>query len=132
MCFVVGVAGIRDARRCSGRRTDAHTGVALGDGVAQDSHFHWQVRASQHDLMQACPVAAMGFRAIEAAEAWVAHFGGEVGSMLGRAALQCHWQSQYCKAPAEVGVEQERQHRQAVAAHEVVVRCLVGHSMTLV
>lgn len=105
MCVVVDVAGIRDGRRCSGRHTDAHTGVAPGDAVGQGSHFHSQVRASQHGLMQACPVAAMGFHAIEAVEVGVAHFGGEVGSMLGTVALQCHWQNQDCKAPAAVGVE---------------------------
>ena len=51
-------------------------------------------------------------------------FGDEVGSMLGTAASQ----RQDDMLSAAVEVEWERRRRQAVAAHEVVVRCLVGRS----
>ena len=89
MCVWGDVAGIRGGRRCSGQHTDVHIDVAPGGCAARDDRFHSLVRVSRHDLMQACPVAAMGFHAIEVVEVWVAHFGGEVGSTLGKAALQC-------------------------------------------
>ena len=89
MCVWGDVAGIRGGRRCSGQHTDVHIDVAPGGCAARDDCFRSLVRVNRHDLMQACPVAAMGFHAIEVVEVWVAHFGGEVGSTLGKAALQC-------------------------------------------
>lgn len=132
MCVVVGVAGIRDGRRCSGQHTDVHIGVAPDGCAVRDDRFPSQVRVSRHDLTQAYQVVAMDSRAIEAVEVWAARFGDEVGSMLGTAAWQCHWRDQDCKAPAGVGVGWEPQHRQAVAERGVVVHCLVDRSMILV
>ena len=90
MCVAVDVAGSRDERRYCGQRIDARTDVALGGGAAQDNHFLLQVMASRHGSTQAYQVAATGCHSIEAVEAWVARSGGEVGNMVGTAALQSH------------------------------------------
>jgi hypothetical protein len=124
----VGVAGSRDARRYSGQRTDARAGVVLGGCGAQDDHFRLRARVSRHGWMQACQVVAMGCQAIEVVEVWAVRFGDEAGSMLGMAALQ----RQDDIPSAAVGVEWERQCRQADAAREVVVRCPVGRLMRAV
>lgn len=132
MCVAVGVVGSRDGRRYCGQRTDAHVDVALGGDVAQNNHFLLQVMVSRHGSTQAYQVAGTGCHSIEAVEAWVARSGGEVGNMVGTAALQSHWRSLDDKSSAAVEAGWGRQHHRAVAARGVVVRCLVGRLMRAV
>jgi len=68
MCVVVGVAGSRGGRRCSGQRTGAHTGGVPGDDTAQGGRFRLRVKASRHGSTQACQAVATDCHAIEAVE----------------------------------------------------------------
>jgi hypothetical protein len=83
-------------------------------------------------------VAVADCRAIEAVEAWAAHSEDEAGSRLGKTAAACReirlvtaqqrrWQYSGGMSADMVAIGLEQQHRQAGAAHEVAIHCLLVH-----
>jgi hypothetical protein len=88
--------------------------------------------------MRVFQVAVADCRAIEAVEVWAAHFEDGVGSRLGKTAAACRemrlvpaqqrrWQCPGGMRAGVVATGLEQQHRQAGAAHEVAIHCLLVH-----
>jgi hypothetical protein len=137
---VADVTGSQDAHRCLRQLVGGRIYVDLGKEDAGD-HFHLQVMVSRHDSMRVFQVAVTDCRAIEAVEAWAAHFEDEVGSRLGMTAAAClerhlvtvqqrRWQYSGGMLADVVAIGLEPQGRQVGAAHEVATRSLSVHSMT--